>query len=83
MFVILGIGHGWAPTVIDSRPEQNFIREAQKGLNDIRSYWIGGSTDIKKGDIFTSSGYSTTESGDCYLYLMVDYFLQRRIFSLF
>ena len=39
-----GLGGGWIPVRLTDQEELNFIRVAQRGLSDDRSYWIGGST---------------------------------------
>ena len=40
------IGPGWIPAKINSEAELDFIRESQKGLSDVRSYWVGGSSPV-------------------------------------
>ena len=37
------LGEGWAPVLMDNNHERNFITAAQRGINDTRSYWIGGT----------------------------------------
>ena len=44
--------------------EMAFVREAQKGLNDVASYWIGGYTDSVPDHPFPYSAYYTTGWGN-------------------
>ena len=37
------LGEGWVPVLMDNDHEHNFLRAAQRGINDTRSYWIGGT----------------------------------------
>ena len=37
------IGPGWMPAILESRAERVFVKESQKLLSDIRTYWIGGN----------------------------------------
>ena len=37
------LGDGWAPTVLETEVEHDFIRQSQKGLNNSEDYFIGGS----------------------------------------
>ena len=48
--------------MIDTKGELAFIGEAQKGFNNIRSYWIGGFTDQPSGTL-EYSDYYTSGSG--------------------
>ena len=57
------LGAGWAPAVLNSQVELDFIKEAQKGLSHDRSYWIGGSTDSGAGSNITFSNYNTNSNG--------------------
>ena len=41
--LFLELGHGWAPTVLDTIEEHDFIRQSQKGLSDAGDYFIAGS----------------------------------------
>ena len=36
------LGEGWAPAILDTEEEMNFIKEGQKKFSDNRSYRIGG-----------------------------------------
>ena len=37
------LGDGWAPAVLDTRDEHDFINQSQKGWSDDQNYFIGGS----------------------------------------
>ena len=45
-------GDGWAPGVLETEDEYNFVKAAQRFFTDIRSYWIGGSTAQTEGTVF-------------------------------
>ena len=47
---IPGLGHGWAPAVLNSEEELAFIRRAEDRTIVIQSYYIGGSTDVEEID---------------------------------
>ena len=49
--------------MFETEEEMAFVREAQKGLNDSASYWIGGYTDSVPDSPFPYSAYYTTGSG--------------------
>ena len=44
--------------------ELAFIREALERNRQLRTYWIGGSTDAKIGSTINYSDYNTTELGN-------------------
>ena len=44
VLVFLELGDGWGPAILETEAEFNFVREADKSINDTNSYWIGGST---------------------------------------
>ena len=46
--------------MFETEGEMAFVREAQKGLNDVASYWIGGYTDSVPDHPFSYSAYYTT-----------------------
>ena len=56
------LGDGWAPTVLNDQREVDFIKAAQKGLSDSRSYWIGGSISSEPGSIASLNEYNTDEN---------------------
>ena len=61
---ISGLGYGWGPAILETEREISFVVQAQKGFNNIRSYWIGGFTDIDPGNIIQHySDYFTSRSG--------------------
>ena len=37
------LGESWAPVLMNNDHERNFLKAAQRGINDTRSYWIGGT----------------------------------------
>ena len=62
-FWFLDIGEGWAPTIINSPEELDFLKHAQKSFIDDRSYWLGGSTSKKPWSIINLSDYIPGDSG--------------------
>ena len=50
-----GLG-GYLPAVLDNNVERDFIREAQKGWSDLRSYFIGDSAVYYPAFSATDSG---------------------------
>ena len=42
------MGEGWAPAVLNTRKEMEFVREGQRGFSDSRNYWIGGRTNVRR-----------------------------------
>ena len=63
-YYILELGGGWSPTILETEREMMFIREAQKGFSDARSYWIGGFTDFYPSSIIEyHSDYFISRSG--------------------
>ena len=61
---ITELGTAWAPATIDSDEELAAIRGGQKELNDIRNYFIGGSTNFESGRIIPISNFLQTGSGN-------------------
>ena len=59
----LDLGHGWAPSVVDSATELILIKAIQKEMTDNRSYWIGGSTDLEERESLTFFDYLPTSIG--------------------
>ena len=72
LLYFLELGREWAPAVINSPVEENLLRQAQKFpfVND-RSYWIGGSTNIRHLQNFGLSDYRTDDDGNILLYMKV------------
>ena len=54
------MGEGWAPAVLNTREEMDFIIQGQKGFSDNRNYWIGGRTNVR-GRSIDYSEYIPTE----------------------
>ena len=44
--------------------ELEFIQQAQKGFNDSRSYWIGGSTNAAPGIVLDFNSYMNGDEGN-------------------
>ena len=63
-FFSLDLGLGWAPAILDSKGELDFIKQAQKELSDISNYWIGGFTKVTKGRMIQFSQYRPTRFGN-------------------
>ena len=38
------LGDGWRAAILDNQREYDFVKVAQKGVVNNKSYWIGGST---------------------------------------
>ena len=58
------LGDGWAPTVLESEEELNFLSKHQNGNDDVQSYWIGGFTDAAKDSTIDYSHYYTDGEGN-------------------
>ena len=58
------LGDGWVPAILNTQVETDFIRQAQKGLTDDRSYWIGGSTNTESGSIIDLNACLTDNTGE-------------------
>ena len=65
-FLLSGLGEGWAPAVLNSRAELNFLKQAQKGFSDDRSYWLGGCTSTQPWSIINLSKYRPGDSCNKY-----------------
>ena len=50
VFILSGIGPGWAPAIINSTFEYTFIQKQHQLLHNNVSFWIGGTT-IAEGKI--------------------------------
>ena len=48
------LSEGWAPTILNSPEELDFIRQGQLSFTDDRSYWLGGSSTLNHGTTLTS-----------------------------
>ena len=56
------IGKGWAPAVLDTQEEFDFIRIGQKTFTNSAPYWIGGSTN-EPNDTTDYTKYIANNSG--------------------
>ena len=48
MLSISEMGNGWAPVVINSQEEYDFLRQGQKTIRNSVPYWINGSTNAQQ-----------------------------------
>ena len=58
------MGNGWGAAVLDDQMELNFIRQGQRGFSDVKSYWIGESTNAEPFQYFDYNSYIAGNSGD-------------------
>lgn len=58
------LGAKWAPAVADTFCELENIRAAHKLLDDIHSFWIGGSTNGNDGNTFDYFHYIPDNTGE-------------------
>ena len=65
MFLYLSdLGEGWAPTILNSQSEVDFLKQAQKDFGDnTRSFWVDGTTNAELNSIFDFNSYITGDSG--------------------
>ena len=56
------MGEGWAPAIINSEDELEFIRTQQLGFSSLRDYSVGGSTYSTSYDI-SYEEYRTDSEG--------------------
>ena len=42
LFILLELGGGWAPAVVDDLEELGFIKKYGRKSTDDQTYWIGG-----------------------------------------
>ena len=66
MLTISEMGNGWAPVVINSQEEYDFLREGQKTLRNSVPYWINGSTNVQQQlglEHLNYSDYIVNDSG--------------------
>ena len=61
---MLELGDGWSSAILDNQREYDFVKVAQKGVINNRSYWIGGSTNQGAWSIFPLSSYNANEEGN-------------------
>ena len=60
--ILLGIGPGWKPAVINSALELEFVARQHMRLSNSENYWIGGSTE--SGGQITLTEYMHHEACD-------------------
>ena len=48
------IGLGWMPDIMNSEAERDYIKDSQRLLSDVRTYWIGGSIPDSGASNFSS-----------------------------
>ena len=58
------MGNGWSPAVLDNTMELEFIKQAQKGFDDTRSYWISGTTNVAAREVFDLNSLINGDTGD-------------------
>ena len=63
------MGNGWGPAVLDNTMELEFIKQAQRGFNDIRSYWISGTTNVAIREVFDLNSLIKGDSGELFIYV--------------
>ena len=51
-YFTLELGNGWAPAILNSQEELDFILGAHT-LSELQYYWIGGSADLSEGSTIT------------------------------
>ena len=54
------MGDGWAPAILNTRREMDFIQQGQRSFSDNRGYWIGGKTNTQTGDFLDYPAYNAT-----------------------
>ena len=69
MITSIDLGHGWVPAVLESETEHDF-READRGVSDIKSYWIDGSSNRTSFD-FPYSDYFPDRSSGIKIYVHI------------
>ena len=61
------LGQGWAPAIINTSTELSLIKNIQLNLNNVQSYWVGGSTDADHWGPVTFFDYlPNTDGNKCY-----------------
>ena len=79
LFCFVELGKGWAPAVADSVAEFDNIGRCELLLNDSRSFWIGGSSNITTTSYSKEIDYSDYIAGNLVIkhlpiYLPILYF---------
>ena len=64
MLSILELGEGWAPAVLDTQVEHDFIKTTHLAnlLQNIKSFWIGGSTSQPENTTISYSEYNVNDT---------------------
>ena len=65
------LGHGWSVAILETERELLFIREAQKTFSDVRSFWVGGFTDLDPDSTVPYSDYYPLGSGNESLIVLI------------
>ena len=58
------MGNEWGPVVLNDAMEFEFIRQAQRGFNNNRSYWVSGTTNVAPRRIFYLNSLINGDSGN-------------------
>ena len=62
------LGLGWEPAILNTSREILYIRQAQRGFSDAKSFWIGGSTNVEPYEFILEldslGSYLLDDSGD-------------------
>ena len=58
------MGNEWGPVVLNDAMELEFIRQAQKGFNNDRSYWVSGTTNVAPKQHFQLNSYINGDTGN-------------------
>ena len=58
------MGNEWGPMVLNNTIELEFIRQAQKGQNNTRSFWIIGSTNVAAREVLDFNSYINGNTGN-------------------
>ena len=59
--------------VLETEWESHFIREGQRGLSEVTSYWIGGSSYTEQIGNIEYSSYSASELGILFCLLKLNF----------
>ena len=58
------LGDRWAPTILETKQERDFIRQSQKGLKDTEDYFIAGHNSYSARGSFRLSSYDIWQEGN-------------------
>ena len=62
-YYLKDVGRGWRVAALDNQVEVDFIRQGQRGITNLRSYWISGSTNGPEGSLIDFSSYINGDTG--------------------